>query len=689
VNLPAPVPLDPPPGDPAALADLVSAVTGAAFGAGVLGAHLAGPAASAPGWLGADAAAAAEQVGTVASLVQQLHGTLTAAEQRLRGHAELLDDARRRIAALRRAQGEDFAVTWTRVAQSDPDAARPVLEELAAAEADRRRAHAAAVADVLDDATATAQVLDGATTGLGGTGRRGQDAAVLAHVATLLPGWGDGVLISRAWTAAQQLDGPVTAAEVEAIARDGLPYARTAAYAGAVLADLGEDGVRWLLVQLGQETEPSAVLAQWLATVFGAARPPESGQGPLADVLTARYVDPGTTDGTADQVVLGLAVLLTAVPAAAGGVRNETTARWGAQMLARERQQGVAAPDRVRPWAEDPVEVVVGRLAAASDPGAAALLLGGRDAWDVLLARPWDDGGAALSRLVRDAAAAGPAGDLAVRSGLQALGTGLSPADDDLVWTVDRTTAAELTRVLGDAVAAAPVVATDVLAAAGAGERLSPADDAVLRGLGYLTLDPETAAAVQSAVDAGTAAAPGDLAGTDPTAPAEAVAIRGAFLAAREHAQRLEHAIDGYVAMSAAVDRQFTYDVTVRLPVWAFSRLASLFPGTSGPAEAAEALVGAGAWLLNADGSWALGPDEGLVFTREDAAAAAAALHPEADPVTAELLARQARAAFDRTLLLLGHPEPPAGPDGSPAGSTPDDPAEIKHSQLERLTGHD
>jgi hypothetical protein len=189
VNLPAPVPLDPPPGDPSALADLVSAVTGAAFGAGVLGAHLAGPAATAPGWLSADAAAAAEQVGTVTALVHQLHGALTAAEQRLRAHAEVLDEARARIAALRRDQAEDFAVVSTLVRQSDPELARPTIEELEAVEADRRRAHAAAVTVVLDDAAATAQVLDGSTVPRGGTGAAGQDAAVLAHVATLLPGW--------------------------------------------------------------------------------------------------------------------------------------------------------------------------------------------------------------------------------------------------------------------------------------------------------------------------------------------------------------------------------------------------------------------------------------------------------------------------------------------------------------------
>ena len=249
---------------------------------------------------------------------------------------------------------------------------------------------------------------------------------------------------------------------------------------------------------------------------------------------------------------------------------------------------------------------------------------------------------------------------------------------------MDRTTAAELSPVLGDAVAAHVVIATDVLGAAGVGEQLASSGDAVLRGLGYLTIDADAAAAVQRAVDARTSAVPLDVTGTDPTAPARAVAIRSAFVAAREYAQRLDYAIEGYVAMADAVDREFTYDVAV-LPVSAYSEIAGPFPGASHSADLAEGAVDAGAWLLNADGSWELGPDEGLVFDREDAAAAVAPLHANADPAGAEMLGRQARAAFDRTLSLLGHPEPPPapaeslteveppGPSSSGSGSDPTD----------------
>src|SRR3954452_9887754 len=166
MSIPAPVPLDLPPADTAALDDVVAAVTGAAFGAGVLAAHLAGPASTAPGWLGADAAAAAGQIGTVTALVGSLHDALTAAEERLRAHARVLGDARRRIGALRRAQEEDFAGASARlVAWADPDAAGRVLDDLAAAEVARRREHAALLDQVGVDAAATAQVLAEATTG--------------------------------------------------------------------------------------------------------------------------------------------------------------------------------------------------------------------------------------------------------------------------------------------------------------------------------------------------------------------------------------------------------------------------------------------------------------------------------------------------------------------------------------------
>src|SRR4051795_4352047 len=68
VMVPAPVPLEMPPGDPAAVDELVRDVAGAAFWLVVLRDELSGPAASAPGWLGDDATAAAVQLSRVAGM---------------------------------------------------------------------------------------------------------------------------------------------------------------------------------------------------------------------------------------------------------------------------------------------------------------------------------------------------------------------------------------------------------------------------------------------------------------------------------------------------------------------------------------------------------------------------------------------------------------------------------------------
>jgi len=677
VIVPAPTPLDQP-GDPAALADLVSAVTGAAFCTGVLAAHLAGPASSAPGWLGADAAAAAEQVGAVTGLVRSLHGTLTAAADRLEAHVGVLDDVRRRIAALRRAQEDDFAAFRARqAALVDPDAVAPALEDLIAAEGARRREHAALLAEVDADAAASAGMLSGTATGLGGTGSPGDEARVRAHLAALLPGWGDAELVSRAWSAAVALDGPVTAQEIDELAREGLPYASSPAYAGALLANLGVDGVRYLLVVLGREQSPSPVLARLLATAVGAARAPESGAGQLAEVLGAVYVDPDDPDGVPDQIAVGIGTLLTAVPAAGGGVRAETAARWGAQILVREHRQGLSAANRLGPTTPDPVPVVVDRVARSADPAAAAVLLTERQAWDALLARPWPDGAAALATVIGDAAAEpGPAGDAAVRSGLAALGHGLSPRGAGS-WTVDRDTAAQLAPSLSSAVTAHAGVAAEVLGAAGAGAPLALPDDEVLRGLGYLTLDPEAAADVQRAVDAGTAA---------PT-PLDAVAVRSALVAVREYGQRLDHALDTFAVLTAAVDRQFTYDVTIRFGAWLFDRTLGRTPGGEVATEFVDAGVDVLAWLLDADGNWEAPPDEGLVFDREDAVAAAAALAPADDPAATEVLGRQARASFDSAASLLGVPRPP-DPDADLRDLLHEgDQAELRKAHLEKTPG--
>jgi hypothetical protein len=500
VNLPAPVPLDPPPGDPSALADLVSAVTGAAFGAGVLGAHLAGPAATAPGWLSADAAAAAEQVGTVTALVHQLHDALTAAEQRLRAHAEVLDEARARIAALRRDQAEDFAVASTLVRQSDPELARPTIEELEAAEADRRRAHAAAVTEVLDDAAATAQVLDGSTVYLGGTGAPGEDASVLAHVATLLPGWGDGELVAEATAAAGAIarDSPE---EFAAWLRSAGPLLDAPVFATAFLDALGGVGIG--LVLYWTAVDDGSALAGPMARVIRAAGTSETGRRAVSRLLDSA-LDPPEAGST---VALGRLALAGAFPAVTlRSIAVRLVQIEGAQPLMRRDQLAVAPAD-------DPLESVLQALAASGDADQAALLAGTAELWPTLLGRIWSEGLDGLTDVLR-LAGGGESGDAATLVVLE----GIARTRGVLLTQVttgspEAFTVASISAAVADLVARRPEAVSGLvlagLSAPGVPSRpLEDAEVLAVRGLGLVGLDPDARVRLLTWLTDATAAAP-------------------------------------------------------------------------------------------------------------------------------------------------------------------------------------
>jgi len=500
VNLPAPVPLDPPPGNPSALADLVSALTGAAFGAGVLGAHLAGPAATAPGWLSADAAAAAEQVGTVAALVQQLHGALTAAEQRLRVHAQVLDEARARIAALRREQAEDFAVASTLVRQSDPELARPTIEELQAAEADRRRAHAVAMTEVLDDAVATAQVLDGSTVSLGGTGAPGQDAGVLAHVATLLPGWGDGELVAEA-TAAAGAVARETPEEFAAWLRSAGPLLDSPVFATAFLDALGGGGIGFVLYWTA--VDDRSALAGPMARVIRAAGTSARGQQAVSQLVDSA-LDPAEAGSTVALGRLALAGAFPPVTLRSIAVRLVQIER--AQPLVRRDQLAVAPGD-------DPLESVLQALAASGDADQAALLAGTAQLWPTLLGRIWSEGLDGLTDVLR-LAAGGEAGDAATLEVLE----GIAGTRDMLLTQLttgspEAFTVASISAAVADLVARRPeAVSGLVLAGLSApGVPSRPLDDAevlAMQGLGLVGLDPDARVRLLTWLTDATVAAP-------------------------------------------------------------------------------------------------------------------------------------------------------------------------------------
>jgi hypothetical protein len=358
-------------------------------------------------------------------------------------------------------------------------------------------------------------------------------------------------------------------------------------------------------------------------------------------------------------VALGMASVL--VAGGASGPRSETVVRWARQLLAREQVQGhgligARAVDRAHPLYDsvvpgDPMQIVAERL--TDDPAWAAALLGDRQVWDGLLSRPWDDDAGALSQLVARAGTAhGAAGREAVRSGLEALGAGLTAEGDPADWTVRQETAAAVARALGEGVAGHVSVATDVLQAGVEGGLSGRADD-ILRGLGYLTLDRDAAGAVETALLDWARVQPIALEGTGPDSSPPAVAVPAAYVAVQEYGQRLAHAIRGFQAQAAAEQAETEWN-------WTWGLLANLVLGRLGPlAGVAE---GYGAIFAGADGTWENGIDHGLRFDREAAAGLVLAeLGPDRVAAAPEA-AGQASVAYDRTAEALGSPTPPTSP---------------------------
>jgi hypothetical protein len=670
--MPGPVPLDPPPGDPDALDDLVRQVSGAVFCLGVLETSLSGPAGSAPGWVGDDATAAAAQVDAVTLLARGSADALRTAAGRIALHRDRLREARSRVAALAAQQDDDHAAAWARLAgMGDPAAAwrvgdpgvTAVIDDLTAAESARRRAHAALLEEVAADATATAQVLAECSAVVGGTGRRGDAGRAVAHLAVALPAWGARELATRGAALADGLDGFISPDERDELARKATAYADLPAFADALLAGLGPDGVRGLLTDLGGGALPwHSALAALLASALGAARATGHPVDPVGDVLEAEYLDPQDPGSHVDVVALGMgAVIAAGLAGRSTGPAPQTVLSWGRQLLAREDAQsghlhGGRAIDRANVVSEvmdavDPVAVVAERLAGTADPAVAAALLGDRPAWDRLLARPWDDGAAALGDLIEQAGQDdGPAGQAAVRAGLTALGAGLEDNQPD-GWTVDRVTAAAVAPALGPAVAAHVAVAVDALWI-GVDDRSGPARADALRGLGLVTLDAGAAAALGEAlldwaraeIVAGAVVAPAE--------PAPVVAVPSAYLAARQWAVEMDHALDGFEAQADAERRALGWDL---LAGW-----TGYLPGVVG--DVAGVVEGYAAIALGMDGTWENGTDPGQVFDSGSAVDAGRAELGPLPAAAADEVGRQARIAFDRTTAVLGSPAPPESP---------------------------
>jgi hypothetical protein len=562
VTLPAPVPLPPPPESPDALADVIGSVTGAAVTTGMLAASLAGPATAAPGWLGADAAEAARQIAAVAALAGGLHDGLATAVDRLAAHCVVLNDAVRTVRSLQGAQADDFADAGAQLrslyaetgGRGDP---LSVLDELAAAEAARCRAHDALLLEIADDAAATAGVLAGASVGLGGSGAPGDDVRVLAHLAGLLPGWGDAELAALGRAAAADLAG-ASPAEVAAALQGDDPLLDSPPFAGAFFAALGAQGFAVLLQEAALAERPGDVAGPLARLV--AAGQSGTGQGARVEAVLAAPLLAGMEATTA----VGLGRL-----AAAGGLPAAYLARIVEGLAVFERDPWPVRRDELLvAAAEDPLDAAMAALAATGDARAATGVLADPSLWPGLLGREWTNGFEAIGSLLRLAAATDAGADAVVGTALRAIGDSV----DVLVTSVttgspEAFTVAGLSPVLAELVADHLPVVTDVVTGSLGlpGSPSRPLDEPgrrLLEGLAMVTLDPGARLTVLAGLTAATSAAP--LTGPGDEIPA-AYAEGGVFAAmAFGESQAIRHHLYSAVARAEGNDLAWT---VVTLPL--------------------------------------------------------------------------------------------------------------------------
>jgi hypothetical protein len=400
-----------------------------------------------------------------------------------------------------------------------------------------------------------------------------------------------------------------------------------------------------------------------LASALGAAVPGEGEHDGVAAVLSATYVRADDRYGPSDTAAAGMAAVLSAgIRVAGGGPRMATVGEWARQLLVRERVQALPAglPRGGPPWrrdAGDPAALAVSILVGGGEPEAAAALLGDRRVWEASLLRFWGDGGTALGELIAEAARdAGPAGDRAVRIGLETVGAGLFEGDPS-DWTVDRDTVVAVAPALADAVAAHVPVVTGALTAVATGD-VGARTEHLLKGLGYVTVDRQVAATVGDALRDWSGTQPLDLARSGPAAPSPAVAVPSGYLAVQEYGQRLAHALDGFELQEEAENKELFWSWTVGLALDLVSHVPLKTIGI-----AADLVNGYGPILLGMDGTFDVPVDRGLRFDAEDAVADSLAALPPDLAVQAHAVRMQADASYRRTAAALGLPEPPESPE--------------------------
>ena len=519
VVVPEPIPLDMPPGDPAALEDFVEDVAGAGYRLGRRSPPACpSSAASAPHWRGSGRhpPRRLRWPWWPGSPGRSPARSLTAAAPAAGPPRPPAPDP----SADRRAQGRSRTRTspspGARLSRSRYHDRRwqSALEAAAVVEDSRRprrrgrREHAALLEELADDAAAAARALADACRPVGGTGGRERLRARGRPPGGAAAGLGR----PRSWLrrgedlAEAHVDGLVSPEEMRDARRGGRSLMPDGGLRGGLPHRPGEDGVRDA-ADRPRATAPSgrrAPLARVLALALGAAVPEPATGDPVGDVLTATYIDRGRRHEDAGLMAVGMATVLAGRARAGAAGCGRRPSRPGRARCSRgsERQgmrRPVAPVDRAARDRDAPIAThsrscsSVARRRAAS-PGAAAGLLADRETWDVAplplvggRRRQRSDG---VDRTRRN-------GDRPVggtrpsRPGSRRSATGLTEAAIPTDWTVDRTTAAAVCAAASGA--RWPCTSrSSTVPAAGQPTGGGPATDGdALRGLGYLTLDDE------------------------------------------------------------------------------------------------------------------------------------------------------------------------------------------------------
>ena len=397
--MPDPVPLEMPTEHPDAIDDLVQPSPGRRTGSRSVDERLTGAAGAAPGWLGRRRrGGGCPGAARSARWCAPSRTPCSPLSARLSGHAELVLLTRRRVEALRDEQDDQFRDAWRRwsggrgPAAADHDRRARMCGRSSTSCRRRRGEPANGDTTCCSRSWATTQrrrrgCSPTPASRVGVRGRAGRREPVSSPTSPRSCRAG-AIWSSPAAPASWRRNSRTPPSKGwETRAEQMAVYAGQPAFAGVFLAGLGRDGLREILLLLGERTfgddlnGRSGKVGAIPGTALGAAAPTRTVRPTRCCPAVCVDVDSEGTD--ADLIAMGMATVLVA-GAPNGGPAPMTVASWTRQVLAREHAlagqfEGASAVDRVYPNAQfDEVEWAL-VPAIRSRPGSRGLARRPRD----------------------------------------------------------------------------------------------------------------------------------------------------------------------------------------------------------------------------------------------------------------------------------------------------------------------